>query len=286
MILVIGGRSKIGSALIANLATQGESVRALVRPSEQTPPWGDRAETVAGDLGDRSSLRSAMEGAAQVFLLCGPTPDEVQYNRNAIDVAKEARVELLVRSSILDANVGSEATFVRDHGECDDYLKASGLTYCVLHPNMFMQTIPENTIPSIDTDGNFYTNAGAARLSMIDTRDIADVAAVVLTSGGHEGQSYDLTGPEALSYDDVAAKLSTAMGRPITYHDAPDDAVRTVLGGYGMGEWFVNALVDLFVAYRASGQSGYAAQVTDTVARLTGHAARSLDQLLAESPPA
>jgi uncharacterized protein YbjT (DUF2867 family) len=121
---------------------------------------------------------------------------------------------------------------------------------------------------------------------MIDTRDIADVAAVVLTSGGHEGQSYDLTGPEALSYDDVAAKLSTAMGRPITYHDAPDDAVRTVLGGYGMGEWFVNALVDLFVAYRASGQSGYAAQVTDTVARLTGHAARSLDQLLAESPPA
>ncbi|HWC36999.1 MAG TPA: SDR family oxidoreductase [Acidimicrobiales bacterium] len=286
MILVIGGRSKIGSALITNLVTRGESVRALVRPSEQTPDWGDRAETVTGDLGDRRSLRSAMEGAARVFLLCGPTPDEVHYNRNAIDVAREARVELLVRSSILGADVRSPATFVRDHGECDDYLKASGLAYCILRPNMFMQTIQENTIPSIDADGHFFTNAGEARLSMIDTRDIADVAAVVLTNCRHEGRSYDLTGPEALSYDDVAAMLSTVMGRSITYQDVPDDAVRTVLGGYGMGEWFVNALVDLFAAYRASGRTGYAAQVTDTVTQLTGHPARSLEQLLAESPPA
>ena len=104
----------------------------------------------------------------------------------------------------------------------------------------------------------------------------------LLTSLGHEGKTYDVTGPEAISYEDVATKLSAALGREITYIDAPDDAVRGALSGFGMPQWLVGALVDLYQDYRRSGTDGYAAQVTDTVQQLTGHPPRTLDQLLAE----
>src|SRR5437763_5917287 len=122
MVLVIGGRSKIGSALIGDLVERGESVRALVRSSESAGAFPDAVETVVGDLADPDSLRGATEGAERIFLLCSPTQDEVQLNRNAIDAAGAAGVGLLVRSSILGADPDSSATFARDHGVCDRYL--------------------------------------------------------------------------------------------------------------------------------------------------------------------
>ena len=285
MILVIGGRSKIGSALLEALAERGESVRALVRRSESTASLPQGVEPAIGDLGDPKSLDEAMAGIQKVFLLCGPTPDEVAFNRNAIEAAERERVELLVRSSILGADPGSEATFIRDHGVCDEHLRAANVPYAIVRPNLFMQNIPENTIPSIDDSGTFYANAGDARLSMVDTRDVGAVGAALLTEDGHEGEELDVTGAEALSYHDVAAKLSDRMGRGINYVDAPDDAVRSALGGYGLGEWMVDGLVGLFQDYRRSGVDGYAAQVTDTVKRVTGSDPRTLDALLAEQQP-
>jgi uncharacterized protein YbjT (DUF2867 family) len=281
MILVIGGRSKIGSALIGELLGRGEEVRALVRPAESKQPPADGVEVVTGDLSDADSVRSAVAGAERVFLLCGPTEQEVELNRNAIDVAQDAGVRLLVRSSILGSDPNSAATFVRDHGACDAYLRASGVPHVIVRPNLFTQNILENTIPSIDADGNFYQNAGDARISMADTRDVAAVAAALLTEPGHEGETHDVTGPEAISYDDVARKLSDRMGKKITYVDAPDDAVHDALVGFGIGEWMVDGLVDLYRDYRRSGTDGYASRVTDTVQRLTGRPPRSLDQLLA-----
>jgi uncharacterized protein YbjT (DUF2867 family) len=282
VILVIGGRSKIGSALIGELVQRGERVRALVRSSESGSSLPGGVEPVTGDLADLDSLRAAVSGVERLFLLCGPTADEVQLNRNAIDVAKEAALRLLVRSSILGSDPASPATFVRDHGACDAYLAASGVPHAIVRPNLFTQNIPENTIPSIDADGNFYANAGNARISMADTRDIAAVAATLLTQPRHEGDIYEVTGPEALSYHDVASKLSYSLGRTISYVDVPGDAVRQALLGFGLGEWLVGALVDLYQDYRHSGADGYASQLTDTVQRLTGRPARTLDQLLAE----
>jgi uncharacterized protein YbjT (DUF2867 family) len=282
MIVVVGGRSKIGAALIGELVEKGEPVRALLRSSEGTDSLPEGAEGVTGDLADVDSLRLAIDGAEKLFLLCGPVEDEVALNRNAIDVAKEAGIGLFVRSSIIGSDPSSHATFVRDHGQCDAYLAESGVPHALVRPNLFLQNIPQNTIPSIDADGNFYANAGDARISMVDTRDIASVAAALLTTSGHEGQAYDVTGSEALSYQDVADRLTAALGRKITYIDAPDDAVRRALAGFGMPEWLVGGLVDLFQDYRRSGTDGYAAQLTDTVERLTGRPPRTLDQLLAE----
>jgi uncharacterized protein YbjT (DUF2867 family) len=282
MILVIGGRSKIGSALIEELVSLGEHVRALVRKSEGVDSFAAAVETIVGDLGDPGSLHRAMQGVDKVFLLCGPTRDEVALNKNAIEAAESAGVELLVRSSILGSDPASNATFVADHGVCDAYLRDSEVAHAIVHPNLFMQNVPETTIPSIDADGNFYANAGEARISMVDTRDVASVAAVLLTQPGHESSEHDVTGPEALSYADVASKLSVAMGRQVNYVNVPDDAVRVALSGFGLGEWMAESLVNLYEDYRRAGANGYAAEVTDTVARLVGRQARTLDQLLAE----
>ena len=117
---------------------------------------------------------------------------------------------------------------------------------------------------------------------MTDTRDVAAVATEVLTEPGHEGAQYDVTGQEALSYTDVAERLSAAMGREISYVNVPDQATRDSLMSFGVDEWFAAALVGLYQVYRRSGTDGYAAQVTDTVERITGKPARSLDQLLGE----
>ena len=286
MILVIGGRSKIGTALIDDLLGRGQQVRALVRAGESAGTLPADAEAVTGDLADEGSLVTAMDGVGKVFLLSSPHSQAVSWHRNAIDAARRTQVELLVRSSILGADRESPAEFVNAHTVCDRYLGDSGLPHAIVRPNLFLQNIPESTIPSIDASGTFYVDAGEARISMVDTRDVAAVAAVVLTQPGHAGAHYDVTGPEALSYADVAAKLSSATGRQITYVAAPDDAVRQALLGAGLNEWFATALVGLYQDYRRSGTDGYAAQVTNTVERLTGRLPRSLDNLLGEITPA
>ena len=282
MILVIGGHSKIGSGLIDDLVARSEQVRAMVRSGESPDSFPAGVETVLGDLGDRASLDAAMQGADKLFLLCGPTQDEVEFNQNAIDAAAAAALSLVVRSSILGADPDSAATFVRDHGISDAALRDSGLPHAVVRPNMFMENVPESYVPSIDENGNFYANAGQARLSMVDTRDVAAVAAALLTESGHQEGSYDVTGPEALSLQDVAGKLSSRLARQINFVDVPDDAVRQTLLGFGVGEWMAGGLVDLFQEYKRSGPDGYAAAVTDTVQRVTGRAPRSLDLMLEE----
>ncbi len=290
MILVIGGRSKIGAALITELLDRGEQVRALVRAGEAAdgqPADGQpaAAETVTGDLADEGSLVTAMAGVEKVFLLSSPHPDAVGWHRNAIDAARRTQVQLLVRSSILGADRETPAEFISAHTSCDRYLEDSGLPCVIVRPNLFLQNVPESTIGSIDESGTFYADAGQARISMVDTRDVAAVAAVALTRPGQAGAHYDVTGPEALSYADVAAKLTGALGRPVSYADVPDDAVRQALLGAGLTEWFAAALTGLYQDYRRSGTDGYAAQVSDTVPRLTGRPARSLDDLLKELAP-
>jgi uncharacterized protein YbjT (DUF2867 family) len=284
VILVIGGRSKIGSAVIAELLARGEVVRALGRDSEGTGGFPEAVEVAIGDLADVQTLRTAMNGVAKVFLLAGPHEGEVTSNRNAIDAARDAGVQLLVRSSIIGSHPDSLATFVRDHGICDSYLRDSGLPNVIVRPNLFLQNVPQNNLPSIGADGNLYVNAGDARISMVDTRDVAAVAAVALTEPGHVGATYDVTGPAALSYEDVATAASGILGRRITYVDVPDEAVRESLAGFGLGAWMVNGLVDLYQDYRRSGIDGYAAVVSDSVQRVAGRAPRSLDELLAEQP--
>ena len=223
MILVVGGRSKIGTALIGELLGLGQQVRALVRAGEPAGRLPATAEAVTGDLADEGSLVTAMAGIEKVFLLSSPHPDAVSWHRNAIDAARRTQVQLLVRSSILARTGSRRGVHQRAHQLRPTWARPSTVS---VRPNLFLQNILESTIPSINASGTFYVDAGEARISMVDTRDVAAVAAVALTEPGHAGAHYDVTGPEALSYADVAARLTSALGRRISYAGASDDAVR------------------------------------------------------------
>ncbi len=280
MILVVGGGSRTGRELIRLLQASGTAVRVLARTPE---PAGDSLETVSGDLAKPATLDRAMDGADKVFLLGPAHHDETAWYRNAIDAAARAGARHLVASSILGADPDSPARFIRHHGVADAHLRESGVPWTILRPNMYMHNVTSLWPPTIGPDGNYYAPAGEARISTVDARDIAAVAARVLTEDGHAGKAYDVTGPQALSTGECCDLLGAHLGRLVRYILVDDDTARSAMLGAGLQQWMADALIELYQDYRRSGQDGYAAQVHDTVQALTGQPPRTLEQALAGS---
>jgi len=151
--------------------------------------------------------------------------------------------------------------------------------FTILRPNFYMHNVTELWPPSLDPRGNYYAPAGEASISMVDARDVAAVAARVL-AGEPAGQACDVTGPEALSHADAAAKLAVSLGRPVRYVPVDDAAARSGLLAASVAEWLADGLIELYQDYRRPG--GYAARVHGTVRDLTGAEPRTLDQALAD----
>jgi uncharacterized protein YbjT (DUF2867 family) len=280
VILVIGGGSRTGTELIRLLREQGAPVRAMVRsPDESAGGVG----TVQGDLAKAATLDRAMEGADKVFLLGPAHHDEAAWYRNAIDAAARCGVGHLVASSILGADPGSPARFIRHHGQADEHLQSSGVPWTILRPNMYMHNVTSLWPPTIGPDGNYYAPAGDARIAAVDARDVAAVAATALTEDGHAGMTYDLTGPQALTTAECCDLLAAHLGRPIRYVPVDDDAARSAMLGAGLQRWMVDGLIELYQDYRRSGSEGYAAQLSDGVEAVTGKPPRTLEQALADS---
>jgi uncharacterized protein YbjT (DUF2867 family) len=152
------------------------------------------------------------------------------------------------------------------------------LAYAILRPNSFMQNMQTYYASSIRSQGAFYVAMGNARISFIDVRDLARVAAKVLTSPEHQSQTYQLNGPEALTYGEVADKISRVTGRKVRYVDIPEEAQRKSMLELGMPEWQVTALLDLQAYYTG----GKGAEIDDTLPKLLGQSPRTMDQFLAE----
>lgn len=280
MILVIGGGSTTGRELIRLLNAAGAPVRAMLREGGSAP---DGADTVYGDLAKPATLEKAMEGADRVFLLGPAHHDEMAWYRNAIDAASGAGIRHLVSSSILGAAPDSPARFVRHHGLADAHLRESGLPWTILRPNMYMHNVTSLWPPTIGPDGNYYAPAGDARISAVDARDVAAVAARVLTEDGHAGQAYDLTGPQALTTAECCDLLADHLGRAVRYVPVDDETARGAMLGAGLQRWMADALIELYQDYRRSGQDGYAAQIHDGVTAVTGRRPRTLQQALHDS---
>jgi len=167
--------------------------------------------------------------------------------------------------------------FGRWHGEIDRHLAESGLPHTLLLPSGFMQNFLASAQYVAD-QGVLYGMTGETRVSYVDTRDVAAVAARVLTSPGHQGKAYALTGPEALSGDEVAERLSAATGHQVGSVDVAADTFGQALAGAGLPGWLVERLVELNIMMA----DGHAAGVTDEVARLTGRQPRTFAQFAAE----
>ena len=224
MILVTGATGHVGSELVRLLAEQGAPARALVHsPDKAAPIQRLGLQTALGDFEQPDTLDAAMAGCDHLFLLSPPSPRQPQQEQHVIDAAKRAGVSRVVKKTVLGADPDAPVVFGRWHGQIEQHLAQSGLAHTLLQPNSFMQNFLLSAQPVAD-QGALYGMTGAGRTSYIDTRDIAAVAAQVLTSPGHQGQRYTLTGPEALSAAEVAERLSTATGRQVRYVNMAPDA--------------------------------------------------------------
>ncbi|MGH8068786.1 MAG: SDR family oxidoreductase [Candidatus Entotheonellia bacterium] len=278
MILITGATGRIGNATLKQLTNRGVPARALVHNPEKAAAVSDLGvETVIGDLAQPRSLEAALEGVTSALLVSPLDPHQVELQANFIDAAKRAGRVHVVKISGLGTALDSPVRSGRWHAQTEQYLGGSGLLFTHLRPPFFMQNILRFA-PTIRASGEFVGALNRGKVAMIDVDDIAAVAATALTTSGHAGKAYLLTGPEALSYQDVAEKLSRSLGRLVTYKNIPLEAMRERLLASGMPEWHVDVQVDFSAALGA----GHASTVTDTVEAVTGKPPRTFEQFIRE----
>jgi uncharacterized protein YbjT (DUF2867 family) len=270
-VLVTGATGNTGSGLVPALCNTGVEVRAFVRDEVKAQPLKDAgAEIVVGDLDQPATIEPAVEGVDKIYLLTWNGPTQEQQARNVIAAAQRTGNPHIVRHSMW----GSERSRIIQQGlRVEQALKSSGLPWTVLKPTFFMQ----NTMMAIQTiasDGVIYWDMQDGKLGMIDVRDIVDAALAVLTGEGHVGKSYILTGPQAISFYDVADTFSNVLGKQVKYVNVPGQAAFESMVGMGVPEWIAKGYTELMQGF----SQGFASQTTDNVATLTGHPARSFEQ--------
>jgi uncharacterized protein YbjT (DUF2867 family) len=279
MILITGASGNAGGAVLREVLKSGNGARAMLRSKEDTAKVPQGATPVIADFADKLSLRRALEGVDTVYLVCSPVRELVELESNMIDACREAGVKHIVLNSALGAG-DFPKSFPSWHRKVEDKLKASGMGYTILRPNGFMQNVIAYFAPSIRVQGAFYQSTGNAKISHIDLRDIALAAATILRSPSrHRGKIYELNGPEALSYAEVAEKISRATGREVQYVDIPPDAQRKALLDMDMPDFMVTALLELQEYYA----SGKASRVDGTLESLINRASTKMDDFLKES---
>ena len=274
-ILVTGATGNVGSLLIPNLTNLGADVRALVRDESKAQGLRDAGvEVVIGDLDKPETLDAAFSGVDKVFLITPPNPNQVIQTKNGIEAAKRTGSPFIVRLSAgaVKEMPGALPPISGQHAETDPMLKASGLPYNIIRPHFFMQ----NTMMAAQTvasEGVVYMAFKDGKVGMIDVRDVADVAVKVLTEDGHEGKTYTLTGPASISFHDVAAALSKALGKQVNYVNVPGEAAREGMISMGLSEWFADAMGEYMTAF----SEGYGDFTTGEVKLVTGNPARPFE---------
>lgn len=278
MLLVTGATGSIGRHLVRRLSADGVPFRALVRRPWQGHELG--CPFVVGDFDEPRSLERAFEGVGTLFLNSpGAVPAEgeqpmIRRQLAAIEAARRAGVTRIVKVSVWRAREGGKLA-EGAHWIIEEALKKSGIGWAILQPSGFMQNFLTGT-GSFTEDGDLLGAYGSARVSYVDCYDIAACAAVSLA--GDAVGSYVVTGPEALDHNEIAAKLSVALGRPVRYVDLPPDAFAAKLTAQGLPSGFAE---DVAARYAEVAQ-GVLAGTTTTVEELTGRKARTFDRFLAD----
>ncbi|HWC12079.1 MAG TPA: SDR family oxidoreductase [Acidimicrobiales bacterium] len=276
MIVVTGATGNIGSRLVRELAARGQAVRAFVRDAAKAEAvLGGDVEVAVGDFADPASIRAAVAGADTVVVSSANDPRQAEYEANVFDAVVATGGHRVVKISSVGAHARSRASFVDWHHRSEQHLARSNLAGTVLRCNFYMSNLFAYA-DTIREAGQVVAPAGGATVAMVDPRDVAAAAAVVVTEGGHDAATYLLTGPEALTFAQVAASLSAALGRPIEFVDVPGQAAREGALASGLPEWLADGLVSLFGVL----EDGIAAATTDTVRALTGRDPRSLREFV------
>ena len=272
-ILVTGATGNTGAALLPLLEARGAPVRAMVRGAAGGARLAaTSAIPVVADFDDPESVAAALHGITRVYLVTPSSPTTEAQQIRFVEIAARSGVEQLVLLSQLGANEASPVRFLRYHAAVERRIRELGLGSTFLRPNLFMQGLFAFQRP-IAEQSAFVAPIGEARVSLVDVRDIAAVAAVVLTEPGHLGRTYTLTGPQAITHADIATALSLALGRPVAFRDATPEAFAAALAATGMPPWQVDGTLEDYAHYRR----GEAALVSPAVRDVTGAAPRDID---------
>lgn len=252
MILITGASGSVGKAVLQEATRTEPKVRAMYRSKEEAAKAPAGCGSVLADYADRPSLRNALNGVTSVYVVCSPIPKLVELESNMLDACKESGVKHVVLNSALGAGDYGKS-FPSWHRKVEDKLKATGLSYTILRPNGFLQNIVAFNAPSIRAQGAFYAAMGNAKVSYLDIADIAVVAVKALHGGAHAGKTYELNGPEAISNQELAQKISKVAGRTVNFVDIPESAQREAMLGLGVPDWQVTTLLELQQYYKLGG---------------------------------
>lgn len=275
MVLITGSSGSVGKAVLLEAIRTGLKVRGMFRSNEEAAKAPPGCEAMLADYADKPSLRKALGGVNSVFVVCSPIPQLVALESNMIDACKESAVKHVVLNSALGAG-DYDKSFPSWHRKVEDKLKATGLSYTILRPNGFLQNIVAFNAPSIRSQGAFYAAMSDAKVCYLDVGDIAVVAVKTLPGGVHAGKTYELNGPEAISNQELAARISRVAGRTVNFIDITESAQRDAMLGLGMPEWQVTALLELQQYYRRGG----GARADTLLQTLLGRPPVTLDQYL------
>lgn len=274
--LLAGATGQVGSIVARNLLGGDHRVRALVRnPDAAAAKLGPGIEYLRADLDDPRTLPGAFEGVDAAYLATAPAPEMVGQEGSFIDAAVAAGLPRLVELGVIGTDVS--VPMFKFHQEIEARIAGSGIPATVLRPGGFYssllfaaEAIRAGVLPSAAGDG---------RLAWIDHADVADVASAVLLDAGYTGQVLEMTGPQALTYDDVAAALERSLGKPVAHQRIDEEALREQMASSGLPDW----LAESFLGQHRVMREDRISQVTSVVADVLGRPPRSLGQWLAEN---
>ncbi len=271
--LIIGATGNAGGLVTPALLARGERVRCLVRNPEKAEVLRETgAEIIVGDLNDPSSLTPAFRGVDTVFSVVATGPDIEYLGKNLVEAAVEAKVDHFVRYALVQNEHIAKLRSGGMQATVDSMVRESGLDFTIISPHSYMQNML-GLVSTIQSDSAFYLPYGDGRLGMMDLRDVGEVAVEVLTTEGHRGKSYTITGPVSISMHDVANSLSQAIGKTVTYVDISTEAAREAFISFGMDEW----IVDEYLAYFDVFKNNQVDFTTNDFEDVMGRKSRSID---------
>jgi uncharacterized protein YbjT (DUF2867 family) len=266
MVCVTGAGGTVGSEVVKQLESAKASFRAAYfskRKAEASRARG--IDAVIIDYNRPETLRAAFQGCDKLFLLGPNELNQTQLEINAVEAAKAVGMSHIVKQSVMGA-YEEEFVFAKVHRPVEKAIESSGLAWTFLRPNSFMQNVVTFMSETIKAEAVFYSASGEAKISHVDVRDVAEVAVKALTEPDHTGKAYTLTGPEALTYDELASELSKVLGRSISHISLSPSDLKNGMLAAGIPEEIAERMLDLERYYRED----QASRITNDIQQVTG----------------
>ena len=266
MILVTGATGTIGSATVNALKARGARFKVAARSPDRLA--GQGVETVPFDWDKPQTFGPALGGVEKLFLLTPNTTDQqARYVQALVDASKKAGVKHIVRLSVMGANAEPGILLGRMHRESEKLIEGSGLAWTMLRPTFFMDNFLNYYGVDPRKDCTLHLAHGQGKAVWVDGRDVGEVAAAALTSTGHEGKAYELTGPQALGAAEACAILTEVLGHKYTYVELPAEQARKAMEDSQTPAWMVQGFSELSALIRNGQSATPASGVKDALGR-------------------